>query len=374
VTSTPFPYAAVSGAAEELLERCLAALGPIPEAARLGFVYLSDAATPQLQEIVAGLREAAPAVSWVGGVGLAVCATGREYYDEPALVVMLAELSPRHFRLLPNLRGELSTLPEQLRRWLFERDYCFGLLHGDPTNPATPGLIDTIATALPASFLNGGLSSGEALNRQIADEVVSGGVSGVLFDSTVEVVTDHTQGCTPLGPKHRLTGFERNVALTLDERPALEVLKEDIGEVLARDLQRIGGYVFAALPIAGSDTGDYLVRNLVALDTRQGLVAIGEHLEGQDQLMFCRRDGNSARVDMAQMLERLVERVGGRPIRGGVYVSCLGRGRSQFGDDSAELRAIAEHLGEFPLVGFFANGELYNGRLYGYTGVLTLFL
>ena len=35
---------------------------------------------------------------------------------------------------------------------------------------------------------------------------------------------------------------------------------------------------------------------------------------------------------------------------------------------------IQDLLGDFPLVGFFANGEIYNGRIYGYTGVLTLFL
>ena len=35
---------------------------------------------------------------------------------------------------------------------------------------------------------------------------------------------------------------------------------------------------------------------------------------------------------------------------------------------------IREALGEFPLVGFFCNGEISHNRLYGYTGVLTLFL
>lgn len=50
---------------------------------------------------------------------------------------------------------------------------------------------------------------------------------------------------------------------------------------------------------------------------------------------------------------------------------------AQIGDipaGSTELKMISQALGDFPLVGFFANGELYNGRLYGYTGVLTLFL
>jgi small ligand-binding sensory domain FIST len=73
------------------------------------------------------------------------------------------------------------------------------------------------------------------------------------------------------------------------------------------------------------------------------------------------------------MLNNLKRRLPGPP-RGGVYYSCLGRGQNLFGQDSEELRAIRSTLGDFPLVGFFANGEIHHNRLYGYTGVLTLFL
>ena len=73
------------------------------------------------------------------------------------------------------------------------------------------------------------------------------------------------------------------------------------------------------------------------------------------------------------MLRDLQRRVRGG-IRAGVYYTCLGRGRYQFGENSEELRMIQEELGDFPLVGFFANGEISHNRLYGYTGVLTLFL
>ena len=90
-------------------------------------------------------------------------------------------------------------------------------------------------------------------------------------------------------------------------------------------------------------------------------------------MMFCRRDGDTAREDMIRMLTDLKKRAGG-DIKGGVYYTCLGRGRYQFGEDSEELRLIREHLGDFPLVGFFANGEISHNRLYGYTGVLTLFV
>ncbi len=89
--------------------------------------------------------------------------------------------------------------------------------------------------------------------------------------------------------------------------------------------------------------------------------------------MFCKRDGDSARQDMLRMLNELAKRVGGT-VKAGVYFTCLGRGRYQFGASSQELKMIRDELGDFPLVGFFANGEISHNRLYGYTGVLTLFI
>jgi small ligand-binding sensory domain FIST len=88
--------------------------------------------------------------------------------------------------------------------------------------------------------------------------------------------------------------------------------------------------------------------------------------------MFCRRDTASATADMARMLESMKKGLYTKP-RGGVYYSCLGRGPNLFGPDSEELKMIKDAFGDFPLVGFFCNGEISHNRLYGYTGVLTLF-
>jgi small ligand-binding sensory domain FIST len=73
------------------------------------------------------------------------------------------------------------------------------------------------------------------------------------------------------------------------------------------------------------------------------------------------------------MLDRLRRRAGGG-IRGGLYYSCVARGPNQFGPGSQEMKIIADELGDFPIAGLFANGEINHNRLYGYTGVLTLFL
>ena len=48
-------------------------------------------------------------------------------------------------------------------------------------------------------------------------------------------------------------------------------------------------------------------------------------------------------------------------------------GELLFGPGSAELKQIQQRLGDVPIVGFYAHGEISQDRIYGYTGVLTLF-
>jgi small ligand-binding sensory domain FIST len=356
-------------------ERCLAKLGAGTEASRLGLLYVTEPLAPHLDRLLAHLRAGTGVRDWVGTVGIGICSTGLEIYDEPAAAVMLATLPEDSFRFVP---AGLDALVEMLKRdrgWISRHEARFGIVHGDPRNSHIPQIIESLSLELDPGFLVGGLSSASAADHQIqiAGDCYENGLSGVLFSAEIPVISGLTQGCTPIGRKHTITRAQRNILVELDARPALEVFREDIGEVLSRDLSRVAGYIFAGLPVPGSDTGDYLVRNLVGIDPEQNLVAIGDLVEEGDPIMFCRRDGDSAREDMQRMLQDLRKRAGSS-VRGGVYYTCLGRGRYQFGQDSEELRMIRDELGEFPLVGFFANGEISHNRLYGYTGVLTLFL
>ena len=91
-----------------------------------------------------------------------------------------------------------------------------------------------------------------------------------------------------------VTRGKDNLLFELDGRRALDVFIEDIGEELASDLRRVGGVVFAALPVAGSDTADYTVRNLVGIDPGSGIIAIGEAVPEGGKVLFCRRDRETA--------------------------------------------------------------------------------
>jgi small ligand-binding sensory domain FIST len=373
---TSFKAACVTGQDwQAIADELRAALGPEPACASLGLLYITDALGPYLNNLLEALRSSTGVRDWVGTIGSGICYTGREIYDEPAAAVMLASLPDDSYRLIPAGIDALTDMLETNRNWIAEHAAHFGIVHGDPRNTHVPQLIESLSAELTPGFLVGGLSSAsdDHYLQQIAGELYSEGLSGVLLSSAIPVISGLTQGCSPLAGKHTITRSEGNLLAELDGRPALDVFREDIGEVLSKDLSRVAGYIFAGLPVPGSDTGDYLVRNLIGIDPNEKLLAIGDILEDDAPIMFCRRDGGTAREDMLRMLRDIEKRAGGR-IRAGLYYSCLGRGRNQFGDNSEELKMISSQLGDFPLVGFFANGEISHNLLYGYTGVLTLFL
>ncbi|MDP2110896.1 MAG: FIST C-terminal domain-containing protein [Thiobacillus sp.] len=365
--TTPFKFAhAVDPDWTRAAQACMKQLGAIPSAATLGFLYVSDAFTGELDAILAFFKSATAVPHWTGSVGVGVCASGVEYLGQPAMAVMLGEFEPTDFSMLPLLRTPQDIAAQPLP------DAYFAMVHGDPASTRIQELIEGLSERVSSGFVVGGLSSSEGVTAQVCDGVVSGGLSGVLFSERVKLATRLTQGVSPLGPRHRVTAANKNVIGSLDHRPALDVMKEEIGEVLAHDLRRAAGYIFVGLPVRGSDTGDYLVRNILGVDPQNHLVAVGETVEPGDELLFCRRDRQSAEADLQRMLAAIGAQLNA-PIRGGVYYSCLGRGQHMFGAPNREMELIRDALGDFPLVGFFANGEISHNRLYGYTGVLTLF-
>jgi small ligand-binding sensory domain FIST len=355
----PFRYAHARGANwRECVEACGERLGT--PGGGLGFVYFTESLMPHAANIVAALRDRTGVRDWIGTVGVGVLATGVEYLDQPALATMVADIPLDAYQVFSGRSGPAHG-----------KEAYFGVIHADPSTPDVAGLIADMATKVASGYLVGGLSSAREKTVQVANDVLSGGVSGALFASSVGVRTRLTQGYAALPGRYRVTAGEDNVIATLDGRPALDVMKDAIGEVLARDLRRAAQFIQVGLPVTGSDTGDYLVRNLIGIDPQNGLIAIGDIVDPGAELIFCKRDAASARSDLERMTRALKAEMPAP--RGGLYFSCIGRGEHLFGARGAELGIVREALGDVPLVGFFCAGEISHDRLYGYTGVLTLF-
>ncbi len=365
----------------------------------LGIVYVTEAFAPAAEALLAALRSRTGVAHWVGGVGVGIAADGQEYVDQPALALMLLQIPLRDFRVFSGLKP----LAPASTGW---RGAETALVHGDPATPDMDDLVRDMAGHTASNRIWGGLVSSRQATVQIADGVFRGGLSGVAFSSRVALAGGLTQGCEPVGPARAITRCTQNVIYALDGEPALGLLLQDLGEQ-ALELPRLAPRLRATL--AGLSPGvaeanlmarhigaETSMRHLIGVDPSGHGVAIAGSPEPGMQLRFCRRDVDAARRDlvrlcaevreeleqrrearMASMLPHAAANVGAPqrslPARGAVYISCTGRGGAHFGGPSAELALVRQHLGDLPLIGFFAAGEIAGDRLYGYTGVLTVF-
>ncbi len=379
----------------------------------LALLYITDHYAAEAEAILAHLSAELPEVTdWAGTVGVGVAATNVEYFDEPALAVMLCDLPSDQYRVFSGVAPlGLGFEPHT------------ALVHADGRTPELSELINEMAARTDSGYLFGGLaaSRGESVQFALGGDgfirgqgrstgVFHGGLSGVAFGAGVSVVSRVTQGCCPVAGSHSITEAERNVVYQIDGEPALQVLLRELDVTLDEPEQALGavratlaGLVSPqdvatdgrAISRTGNFGSDVRVRHIIGLDPQRGGVALAEVVESGMQLAFCQRNVQAARADLmricAEIREELepeelpltVPSAGGeaepvvyqpRRMVGAVYVSCSGRGGPHFGGPSAELQIVRHALGDVPLIGFFAGGEIARHHIYGYTGVLTVFL
>ena len=251
-------------------------------------------------------------------------------------------------------------------------------------------------------------SAGNLNGQGAAGGVLSGGLSGVAFGPDVALVSRVTQGAQPVDREREITAVDGNLVLELDGEPALDVLLRELGVSLAQPQQAmerlrrtlvgltLPQHLLADAPAQRHARGQFgpevMVRHIIGLDPARHGVAVAEHPPLGARLAFCERHMQAARADLIRVCSEIREElepetlgmgssmvaadpepVAARHIVGAIYVSCSGRGGLHFGAPSAELQIVRRALGDVPLVGFFAGGEIAHQQLYGYTGVLTVF-
>jgi small ligand-binding sensory domain FIST len=376
-------------AADKVVEQ-LSAQGASSPRATLGIVYASAVDATQMGAVLSCLREKTGVSAWVGASAQGICATGAEYFDEPALAVMLMDLALEDFQFFSGRQG----LPRQGVSQPMSG--CAAMVHADPGTPELAELLTEMATRIGSGEIFGGIVSGgpDTPLPQVAGEVVVGGLSGVLFSDRVRLLSRVTQGCAPLAREHVISDCVSHYIKTLDGQPALDVMLEDLGVQSSVRHSRDGEEILRALPrqrlrrglLVGLASpsherapigfGDYLVRNLVGIDPQNRLLAVAALPERGERIVFCTRDQQAARADLIRICTELREEIESQAltVRGALYHTCVARGESLFGSRGAEMQIIQHNLGDIPLVGMFANGEIAHNRLYGHTGVLTLFV
>jgi small ligand-binding sensory domain FIST len=250
----------------------------------------------------------------------------------------------------------------------------------DPGGLEPHALLAALADALGFLPVVGAVAAGTPFFELLNTDASRGALAGLAL-SGVEPVIGVAQGCMPIGAPYVITRAEGNVVREIGSRPAVEILAEAIRSLDDPEarIRRAGIFAGLAMDPAKSplERGDFLVRNLVGVDRATGAVALADSVRAGQTIQFQIRDARASREDLQATLETLAGRLAGRRPRFGCYFNCAGRGEGLFGVPDHDVTLIRERLGEFPLVGFFGNGEFAPiGRrnfFHTYTGALVVF-
>jgi small ligand-binding sensory domain FIST len=126
------------------------------------------------------------------------------------------------------------------------------------------------------------------------------------------------------------------------------------------------------------DRGDFLVRNVIGADGDSGAIAIGDYVRVGQTVQFHVRDAATADEDLRELLTRCrtdcqsvraeVQPSGCGPATGqtkawtptcgALLFTCNGRGTRMFDRPDHDAGALRQILGDMPVAGFFAAGEI----------------
>ncbi|MDX2212364.1 MAG: FIST C-terminal domain-containing protein [Oculatellaceae cyanobacterium bins.114] len=394
-------------AIKEVVEQTQRSLQSSPD---LGLVFISSAFASEYSRLMPLLQEYLSVPTLIGCSGggvIGVDANGetQEVEEDAAISLCLASLpnvKVQAFHIAPDALPDLDSSPNA---WVelvgvSPQDNPQFVLLADPFASRINDLLQGLDFAYPGSVKIGGLasvgsvrqSSGLFYNYHLHRE----GVVGVALSGNIVLETVVAQGCRPIGPPYQVVEGDRNILLKLEENSAdsaiacgqprtpLEILQELFQELSEEDRQLAQHSLFVGIARnefkQNLEYGDFLIRNLLGVDPRNGAIAVGDRVRPGQRIQFHLRDANTS----AEELEMLLKRYDNQTVlgsdspaqaspSGALMFSCMGRGEGLYGKSNFDSQLFNRYLRNIPLSGFFCGGEIGPVGdatfLHGYTSV-----
>lgn len=273
-----------------------------------------------------------------------------------------------------------------------EPDTRAALLLADPYTFPADGFVARSNELFPGLPIVGGLAVGGdtgATTRLVLDtDVYDSGAVGLLIggqdeasEGSVQVRTVVSQGCRPIGPPMVVTRSAENVLLELAGTPALTKLEQIVAglppaeRVLAAQGLHIG--IVMDEYAEEHENGDFLVRQVLGVDTTTSGVVVGDVIEVGQAVRFHVRDAQAADEELRRSLTDFRTSGGLTRVDGALLFSCNGRAGQLFETVDHDVRAVRHGLVTDRVAGFFAAGEIgpVAGRnhVHGFTASILAF-
>ena len=351
--------------------------------ADLALVFLAGDASARAHQILHAVRRITGARAVIGCSGAGVLTEKSEVEGDPAVAVLAIDddrLVATPFLIEDQASRHALGLDvaQRVEATVAEGGCLIVLPDARGLDPRV--LLGGLQEAVGFVPVVGAVAAGEPLFEMFNTDAVVGGLAGLAVAGRQPLIAV-AQGCTPIGDPYVITRAEEHVIHEIGSRPAVTVLREAIMTVpdAQERIPRAGLFAGLAMDPSKSplERGDFLIRNLAGMDPASGAIAVGERVQVGQTIQFQLRDAQASREDLRSALADLARRLDGRRPAFGCYFDCAGRGQGLFGLPDHDVTMIRAELGEFPLVGFFGNGEFAPvGRrnfFHTYTGALVVF-
>ncbi|HEY4330185.1 MAG TPA: FIST N-terminal domain-containing protein [Phycisphaerae bacterium] len=365
-------------------------------------VFVSYALADAFESIVTMLRQALKPVHLLAVAAESIIGVDQEVERSSAVSALAIDMPKdailHSFHIAEDEWQEVLSEEEFLRRQVMPRG-AFGsgglggeenpvrafFMFGDPYTTPIVQLLDACTHSFPGAPVIGGMASGMQhqgdTRLALNDEIHSSGLVGISFSGNVEIDCVVSQGCRPVGETFVVTKCHQNVIEQLDGKPALAAIEEMVQglPLLDRQLLTTGGLQIGRVIDQGKGNygrGDFLIRSLVGVDRKTGVVSIGDMVRGGQTLQFHVRDARAADEEMRLLLEG-ESMLADSNAAGALLITCNGRGTRLFEKPNHDVELTRKILGNIPIAGFFAAGELgpvgEKNFIHGHTAALALF-
>lgn len=251
----------------------------------------------------------------------------------------------------------------------------------DPYTFSAEALLDRLNETRPGMPVLGGLASaGGGGGSLLHDREAHEGGAVLATVAGVGLIPCVSQGATPVGPEMTVTAAEGNVISELASRPALERLRDAIGELDDQEQALASQGLLMGVVIDENqpdyERGDFLVRPILGADPDGNTLALGDRVRIGQTVRMHVRDGATADEDLRAALRAQAEALGAEGAAGALLFTCNGRGSHMFDVPDHDATAVEDALG-VPAGGFFCAGEIgpVGGRnfLHGFTATMAVF-
>ncbi|QPC83601.1 FIST C-terminal domain-containing protein [Phototrophicus methaneseepsis] len=340
------------------------------EAFDLVMLYMTTHYLPDAQTIFSTLyNEIGPvqAAVFMGCVAEGVIGPQTEYESEPAITLIAGHLngvSLTPFALGNEEMSQYLQDPPALQEQLALPPHSkLTLVLGDPFSTPIEGVLNAFNVLYPGVPLVGGMASA-ALNAGGNVLFLNGllfneGAVGVILNGDITADVIVSQGCRPVGEPFTITEAEGNLITSIENQPPPIFIQQMYESFTEQEKALLQNGLFlgrAVRPVSqGLGRGDFLIRGVLGIDRQTHGMIVGDVLKPGETVQFHLRDAVTAGDDLEMLL--IPQSFSETPAAVFLF-TCNSRGTRLYEQPNGDVSRIHDAVGDAPIAGFFASGEL----------------